>query len=246
MKLLIASLSLIVNASLAWCGTITDSFNNLNPLAARASRPETIAQLAGIEAIFDFGTFTETAFFNGTTGEAASANGFLVVFGGNLATNVDAATWDVESGGPAIRGVTILGAGPGLQGLTAFDTTVAAVCAEPPPAVPCRVDATAVYSSSVAIGGNPTTNLFGSLSLTFAGPGVTPSGNFLFRADSQFLTGPVTAATAPEPATLFLTGCGLLAVGLAPLRRFSRRFSDRRRIAATNHFATASAGVKVQ
>jgi hypothetical protein len=53
----------------------------VNPLLAPAATSETIAQLAGMKVVFNFETSTETAFFNGTTAEAMSTNGFLVLLG---------------------------------------------------------------------------------------------------------------------------------------------------------------------
>src|SRR5260370_37781433 len=139
MKLLVIALPLTLAASLAWGGTILNTTNNPNPLIAPAATSETIAQLAGMKVVFNLGTSTETAFFNGTTAEAMSTNGFLVLLGtsGNpLQSNVDAATWLVQTGGPSLLGVTIFGAGPGLPGLTAFHTTVEAVCANSAPPLP--------------------------------------------------------------------------------------------------------------
>ena len=64
MKLLVITLPLTLAASLAWGGTILNTTNNLNPLIAPAATSETIAQLAGMKVVFNFGTSTETAFFN--------------------------------------------------------------------------------------------------------------------------------------------------------------------------------------
>ena len=72
MKLLVITLPLTLAASLAWGGTILNTTDNLNPLIAPAATSETIAQLAGMKVVFNFGTSTETTFFNETTAEAMS------------------------------------------------------------------------------------------------------------------------------------------------------------------------------
>jgi hypothetical protein len=63
-----------------WGGTILNSTNGLNPLRADAATSQTVAQLANLKVLFNFGSFTDIALFNGATGEASSSldDGILV------------------------------------------------------------------------------------------------------------------------------------------------------------------------
>lgn len=225
MSLRSALLASVFTACSAWAGTVTSvTADNTGPLnATGVTSTQTVAQLAGMRVLFNFGSFSQTAFFN-NTGQASTSN---AVFSNTGSTDTATGSWIVQniSGGPALLSITITGAEIGNSLLTAFDRTspnpgtagsntgldVQCIAADQ-----CFTNATAQYLAPIGIsGGFPVGDLYGGLTINFSG-GLADTRQMSFNMDTDLLTGPITAGSAtPEPTTLALMGAGLMALGLA-------------------------------